>query len=167
MVKRGAINGTGLARTASRATLSAQLLCLARTASCATLKKNYQAISTGLGIIDGPVLLSPEPLPNFRSYYDQVTLSSLNRHAVATRADVGMPKATCLARHFAEMVPEAEVEAVVEMYTAEKVGVWVWVWEVEGFCPLLLWGQAPPDALVDVVAAEKVGDRFVAMARCC
>ena len=28
--------------------------------------------------------------------FDQVSLSSLNRHAVATRADVGMPKATCL-----------------------------------------------------------------------
>jgi len=28
--------------------------------------------------------------------FDQVSLSSLNRHAVATRADVGMPKAICL-----------------------------------------------------------------------
>ena len=28
--------------------------------------------------------------------FDQVSLSSLNRHALATRADVGMPKATCL-----------------------------------------------------------------------
>lgn len=32
--------------------------------------------------------------------HSQVTLSSLNRHAVATRADVGLPKATCLQRHF-------------------------------------------------------------------
>lgn len=30
----------------------------------------------------------------------QVTLSSLNRHCLATRADVGIPKATCLAQHF-------------------------------------------------------------------
>lgn len=28
--------------------------------------------------------------------FDQVTLSSLNRHATATRKDVGLPKATCL-----------------------------------------------------------------------
>ena len=41
----------------------------------------------------------------------QVTLSSLNRHAVATRADVGLPKATVLARHFDAIFPEASVEA--------------------------------------------------------
>lgn len=51
--------------------------------------------------------------------FDQVTLSSLNRHCLATRADVGTPKATCLARHFKDIVPEARVEPVVEMYTAE------------------------------------------------
>jgi len=28
--------------------------------------------------------------------FDQVSLSSLNRHATATRQDVGLPKATCL-----------------------------------------------------------------------
>ena len=32
--------------------------------------------------------------------FDQVTLSTLNRHCLATRADVGTPKATCLAAHF-------------------------------------------------------------------
>ncbi|CAL8471181.1 g10723 [Coccomyxa elongata] len=51
--------------------------------------------------------------------FDQVSLSSLNRHAVATRADVGMPKATCLQEHFRQLVPEASVEACVQMYTAE------------------------------------------------
>lgn len=39
----------------------------------------------------------------------QVTLSSLNRHALATRADVGLPKATVLERHFREILPEARV----------------------------------------------------------
>ena len=48
--------------------------------------------------------------------FDQVSLSSLNRHATATRADVGLPKATCLARHFEAICPEAEVEAMVAMY---------------------------------------------------
>ncbi len=38
--------------------------------------------------------------------FDQVSLSSLNRHAVATRADVGMPKATCLqVQHFRMHLP--------------------------------------------------------------
>lgn len=49
--------------------------------------------------------------------FDQVTLSSLNRHCLATRADVGLPKATCLQRHFTTIVPEARVEALCEMYT--------------------------------------------------
>ncbi|GIL71551.1 hypothetical protein Vretimale_2607 [Volvox reticuliferus] len=52
--------------------------------------------------------------------FDQVTLSSLNRHAVATREDVGTPKATCLEKHFRKIMPEAYIEAVVEMYTAER-----------------------------------------------
>lgn len=51
--------------------------------------------------------------------FDQVSLSSLNRHCLATREDVGTPKATCLARHFADILPEAAVEALVEMYTEE------------------------------------------------
>lgn len=38
--------------------------------------------------------------------FDQVTLSSLNRHAVAVRADVGIPKATCLQQHFQQIMPE-------------------------------------------------------------
>lgn len=38
--------------------------------------------------------------------FDQVTLSSLNRHAVAVRADVGIPKATCLQQHFKHIMPE-------------------------------------------------------------
>ena len=45
----------------------------------------------------------------------QVTLSSLNRHAVATRADVGLPKATVLAAHFRDIVPEAKVKNLCNM----------------------------------------------------
>eukprot|EP00891_Asterochloris_glomerata_P009130 jgi/Astpho2/9130/e_gw1.00134.3.1_t len=51
--------------------------------------------------------------------FDQVSLSSLNRHAVATRADVGTSKAECLREHFLEILPEGRVEAVNAMYTAE------------------------------------------------
>ncbi|XP_020675805.1 tRNA threonylcarbamoyladenosine dehydratase 2 [Dendrobium catenatum] len=48
--------------------------------------------------------------------FDQVSLSSLNRHAVATRADVGMPKAICLQKHFSSIFPECRVEAKVRLY---------------------------------------------------
>jgi len=56
--------------------------------------------------------------------FDQVTLSSLNRHACATLNDVGTPKATCL-KYFCEKIcPDPRylfVEAIVQMYT-EKNG---------------------------------------------
>ncbi|GAX86113.1 hypothetical protein CEUSTIGMA_g13526.t1 [Chlamydomonas eustigma] len=52
--------------------------------------------------------------------FDQVTLSSLNRHALATREDVGTSKARCLEKHFRNIMPEAEIECVTEMYTADK-----------------------------------------------
>ncbi|KAJ7561562.1 hypothetical protein O6H91_03G033300 [Diphasiastrum complanatum] len=48
--------------------------------------------------------------------FDQVSLSSLNRHAVATRADVGLPKALCLKEHFARIFPECVVDARVQMF---------------------------------------------------
>jgi tRNA threonylcarbamoyladenosine dehydratase len=51
--------------------------------------------------------------------FDQVTLSSLNRHATATRADVGLPKATALARAFAAIMPEAALDPRVSMFTAD------------------------------------------------
>jgi tRNA A37 threonylcarbamoyladenosine dehydratase len=48
--------------------------------------------------------------------FDQVTLSSLNRHATATRADVGTSKATALRSKLLRIVPDAEVEACVELF---------------------------------------------------
>ncbi|CAN1829170.1 tRNA threonylcarbamoyladenosine dehydratase, partial [Linum perenne] len=48
--------------------------------------------------------------------FDQVSVSSLNRHAVATREDVGIPKAECLKKHFASIFPECSVEAKVLLY---------------------------------------------------
>ncbi|XP_022759355.1 tRNA threonylcarbamoyladenosine dehydratase isoform X2 [Durio zibethinus] len=48
--------------------------------------------------------------------FDQVSLSSLNRHAVATRADVGIPKAECLKKHFSSIFPECQIDAKVLLY---------------------------------------------------
>ncbi|KAF2605279.1 hypothetical protein F2Q70_00027230 [Brassica cretica] len=52
--------------------------------------------------------------------FDQVSLSSLNRHAVATRADVGIPKAVCLKKHFSAIFPECHVEAKVLLYDSSS-----------------------------------------------
>ncbi|XP_057972265.1 tRNA threonylcarbamoyladenosine dehydratase isoform X2 [Malania oleifera] len=50
--------------------------------------------------------------------FDQVSLSSLNRHAVATREDVGIPKAQCLKKHFSLIFPECHTDAKVLLYDA-------------------------------------------------
>ncbi|KAF6812323.1 putative ThiF domain protein [Colletotrichum sojae] len=42
--------------------------------------------------------------------FDQVTLSSLNRHAVATLADVGIPKVQCLYRRLIAITPWTKFE---------------------------------------------------------
>lgn len=68
----------------------------------------------------------------------QVTVSSLNRHATATRADVGLPKATALARHFATIAPEATVDARVAMFSAETEDA-------------ILGGDHPPDYVLDAI----------------
>jgi tRNA A37 threonylcarbamoyladenosine dehydratase len=53
--------------------------------------------------------------------FDQVTLSSLNRHACATLQDVGIPKVEAVKSTCLELGLEAsKVEALNEMYTAES-----------------------------------------------
>ena len=60
--------------------------------------------------------------------FDQVTLSSLNRHAVATLADVGIPKVNCVQKRLEAVVPWASWECFNEMWQenrAEKLlGPW-------------------------------------------
>ena len=54
--------------------------------------------------------------------FDQVSLSSLNRHACATLANVGTPKTTCLVEYGRALCPDPSylvVEGHCEMYTAE------------------------------------------------
>lgn len=52
--------------------------------------------------------------------FDQVTLSSLNRHAVATQADVGLSKTACLKNHFLQICPHAKIDSVVELFNKDK-----------------------------------------------
>jgi tRNA A37 threonylcarbamoyladenosine dehydratase len=55
--------------------------------------------------------------------FDQVTLSSLNRHAVATLKDVGLPKATVLSSYLREICPDPNrlvLDPIVKMFTGDR-----------------------------------------------
>ncbi|KAK9472087.1 uncharacterized protein V1510DRAFT_418593 [Dipodascopsis tothii] len=49
--------------------------------------------------------------------FDQVTLSSLNRHAAATVADVGTPKVAALARYLGRVAPFVRIESRNTLWT--------------------------------------------------
>lgn len=51
--------------------------------------------------------------------FDQVTLSSLNRHAVATLADVGTPKVQALRKRLEEVAPWVSIDARNELWRME------------------------------------------------
>jgi tRNA A37 threonylcarbamoyladenosine dehydratase len=53
--------------------------------------------------------------------FDQVTLSSLNRHACATLEDVGKPKVDCIARYLNKVAPWVEIEPVVSLWTKDTM----------------------------------------------
>ncbi|QRW26122.1 ubiquitin-protein ligase molybdopterin-converting factor [Rhizoctonia solani] len=72
--------------------------------------------------------------------FDMVTLSSLNRHAVATLADVGVPKVTACKRFFERVAPWAKVDARVELWK-----------EGSGGEDLLWWGGSPVDWVIDAI----------------
>src|SRR6202012_5261547 len=50
--------------------------------------------------------------------FDQVTLSSLNRHALATLADVGTPKVHCIRRRLEQIVPWVHFDCRNELFGA-------------------------------------------------
>lgn len=54
--------------------------------------------------------------------FDQVTLSSLNRHATATLADVGSPKVLAMARYLRQIAPWCEIDPVVKLWDKNKPG---------------------------------------------
>ena len=54
--------------------------------------------------------------------FDQVTLSSLNRHAVATLKDVGLPKATVLCDYLRQICPDENrlvLDPIIKMFTGD------------------------------------------------
>jgi len=52
--------------------------------------------------------------------FDQVSLSSLNRHATAIQADVGTPKVLAMKKAFKSLAPWVEVDARVELFQKES-----------------------------------------------
>lgn len=52
--------------------------------------------------------------------FDQVTLSSLNRHALATLSDVGTPKVHCIRRHLEKVTPWTHFECLNALFSAQS-----------------------------------------------
>lgn len=52
--------------------------------------------------------------------FDQVSLSSLNRHAVAELEDVGTPKTECIRKHLERLAPHVTVEPINKLFNLEK-----------------------------------------------
>lgn len=63
--------------------------------------------------------------------FDQVTLSSLNRHAVATLADVGMPKVDCVRKRLEAVVPWVRWECLNEVWREDQAKRLLGSWEGE------------------------------------
>ena len=79
--------------------------------------------------------------------FDQVTLSSLNRHAVATLADVGTPKVECVRKRLRAVVPWVQWECFNEVWKHEQAERLLGPWGIGK-------GRHPggnPDFVVDAI----------------
>lgn len=72
--------------------------------------------------------------------FDQVTLSSLNRHAVATLADVGTPKVHCLRKRLEQITPWTHFDCRNELFSASSAPQ-----------QLADWDGQKPDFVVDAI----------------
>ncbi|ROV91615.1 hypothetical protein VSDG_07896 [Cytospora chrysosperma] len=74
--------------------------------------------------------------------FDQVTLSSLNRHAVATLTDVGLPKVQCLSKRLRAIAPWVKFDLRLEKFDGSSAEAL-----------LAPWGEneQKPDFVVDAI----------------
>jgi tRNA A37 threonylcarbamoyladenosine dehydratase len=72
--------------------------------------------------------------------FDQVTLSSLNRHAVATLADVGTSKVHCLRKRLQAITPWVRFDLQNQLFSAKAADIL-----------LAPWGGRRPDYIVDAI----------------
>ncbi|CAD6633264.1 XXYS1_4_G0007280.mRNA.1.CDS.1 [Saccharomyces cerevisiae] len=70
--------------------------------------------------------------------FDQVSLSSLNRHSCAILNDVGTPKVECLRRHMREIAQWCEIDPINELWTLQNG-------------ERLTLGNGTPDFIVDCI----------------
>ncbi|KAL6150283.1 hypothetical protein ACJQWK_00436 [Exserohilum turcicum] len=85
--------------------------------------------------------------------FDQVTLSSLNRHAVATLADVGTPKVHCLRKRLEQITPWTHFECRNELFGEQTAAAQL--------APLN--GQ-PPDFVIDAI--DNIDSKVALLAYC-
>ncbi|KAG0645194.1 tRNA threonylcarbamoyladenosine deHydratase [Hyphodiscus hymeniophilus] len=92
--------------------------------------------------------------------FDQVTLSSLNRHAVATLADVGTPKVNCLRRHLQQITPWVKFDLRNELFAPAAADVLLGPWRNHD-------GSAEarqPDFIVDAI--DNIDSKVALLAYC-
>lgn len=71
--------------------------------------------------------------------FDQVSLSSLNRHAVANLADVGRPKVECLRSHMEKIAPWVDIQTRNQL------------WNLQGGEDLIFGDNFEPTLVVDCI----------------
>ena len=74
--------------------------------------------------------------------FDQVTLSSLNRHSVATLADVGTPKVQCLQRRLIAITPWVQFDLRQQKFDGPVAQDLLGPWQVNG---------RQPDFIIDAI----------------
>ena len=87
--------------------------------------------------------------------FDQVTLSSLNRHAVATLADVGTPKVTCLQRRLEQIVPWTQFDTRNQLYNENTSVSQLEPWNESG---------QPPSFVIDAI--DNIESKVALLAYC-
>jgi len=88
----------------------------------AQVRKSFVVV-VGLGGVGShaAVMLARNGVQRIRLIdFDQVTLSSLNRHAAATRTDVGRPKVEVLKKYIETIAPFVTVDARVVLFNASN-----------------------------------------------
>ena len=72
--------------------------------------------------------------------FDQVTLSSLNRHSLATLADVGTPKVECIRKRLEQVTPWVHFDCRNELFSKRVAAI-----------QLDAWDDQAPDFIVDAI----------------
>ncbi|CAI5756822.1 unnamed protein product [Candida verbasci] len=104
--------------------------------------RNQRIIVVGAGGVGSWVatMLARSGVENLRIIdFDQVSLSSLNRHAVANLKDVGISKVDCLKNHLLEICPWIKIDAINQL------------WNLESSKELIFGGDFKPTFIVDCI----------------